>query len=210
MEAIEFFDGEVSTQVMVRMSSERAAMEAIEFFDGETPRGWLLLSHSRTPQWRPSSSSMARRADLHGRRCQQHAAMEAIEFFDGERAGAAGGPSCCQAACRNGGHRVLRWRAAIVDIHRAHPLAAMEAIEFFDGEITSMLGTSLPECGRNGGHRVLRWRDQQQADCDGRTGAAAMEAIEFFDGERTDTAALDPHSTSCRNGGHRVLRWRDP
>ncbi len=42
-------------------------------------------------------------------------------------------------ACRNGGHRVLRWRGEVkTDREKMcnFGLAAMEAIEFFDGEVT--------------------------------------------------------------------------
>ncbi len=62
-----------------------AAMEAIEFFDGEAMvPGRAPLAYLR-------------------------AAMEAIEFFDGELSWAILGRLV--APCRNGGHRVLRWRA---------------------------------------------------------------------------------------------------
>ncbi len=60
--------------------------------------------------------------------------MEAIEFFDGEPASRLLlMPPASQS--RNGGHRVLRWRALLADlVVGTVPVAAMEAIEFFDGE----------------------------------------------------------------------------
>ncbi len=62
MEAIEFFDGEGMPLVQdLAAPVPTAAMEAIEFFDGEPGPG-PCQRHTLVvePQWRPSSSSMAR------------------------------------------------------------------------------------------------------------------------------------------------------
>ncbi len=59
MEAIEFFDGERSSLALRVITA--AAMEAIEFFDGESGGAGAPTTDWLLPQWRPSSSSMARR-----------------------------------------------------------------------------------------------------------------------------------------------------
>ncbi len=89
MEAIEFFDGEVGCDGSAVGPHVRAAMEAIEFFDGELSPHWTIGSDGKRPQWRPSSSSMASM-------CLIIAARLSL-------------------GCRNGGHRVLRWRGAGLD-----------------------------------------------------------------------------------------------
>ncbi len=60
MEAIEFFDGEEFSTWPEACDVLIAAMEAIEFFDGESAKWVMRRSPLVSPQWRPSSSSMAR------------------------------------------------------------------------------------------------------------------------------------------------------
>ncbi len=186
MEAIEFFDGEQSAPHTKECNEHRrnGGHRVLRWRVGTSERS---RGHAtRSPQWRPSSSSMASpgrwQAPSRRPRCRRNGGHRVLRWRAHPHAAPPGHPG----NGRNGGHRVLRWRGG--RSARVEPMPC--------------------HASRNGGHRVLRWRVRRRAGTLP-SAPAAMEAIEFFDGEEVAwPCRVSRQASPGRNGGHRVLRWR--